>query len=192
MAAILLILLLVSVLGLAWSPSLKDYVAGVASTVFGILYVGLALSFLVPLRFAEPETGRMSVLLLFIIVWVGDAGAYFAGRAAGRTPFAPRISPHKTVEGALSGFAAGLLAAWVFAHWFWRTADLKTVMLYAALIAIAGQAGDLVESALKRAADLKDSGDLLPGHGGLLDRIDSLILGTPALWLAMAFREAWK
>lgn len=92
------------------------------------------------------------------------------------------------MEGAVGGFAGSLLAAWGFARWFWQTADVKTVMLLAALVAVAGQVGDLVESALKRGAAMKDSGGILPGHGGLLDRVDSLIFGAPALWLALAFR----
>src|SRR5438045_785826 len=77
-------------------------------------------------------------------------------------------------------------------RWFWRAADLGTVMLLAGLVAVAGQIGDFVESALKRGADLKDSGALLPGHGGLLDRIDSLIFSAPVLWLALAFKDVWR
>ncbi len=92
----------------------------------------------------------------------------------------------------MGGLAGSLLVAWGFTHWFWRTADPKTVILWAGLVALAGQVGDLVESALKRGADLKDSGTLLPGHGGLLDRIDSLLFGAPALWLALSLSELWK
>ena len=83
-------------------------------------------------------------------------------------------------------------AAWAFVHWFWTTADLKTVILIAGWVALAGQAGDLVESALKRAANQKDSGTLLPGHGGFLDRIDSLIFAAPALWLALVVQGFWS
>ena len=86
----------------------------------------------------------------------------------------------------------GVLVAWGFTHWFWQTGDQKTVILIAGLVAVAGQAGDLVESALKRAADLKDSGTILPGHGGLLDRIDSLLFGAPALWLAWHLKDLWQ
>ena len=129
--------------------------------------------------------GSRFLLLLFLVIWAGDICAYLVGRPLGRTPFFARISPRKTWEGALAGLAGSLLAAWAFAHWFWKTADVKTVMLLAAWIAVAGQVGDLVESAIKRGANQKDSGTLLPGHGGFLDRIDSLLFAAPALWLAL-------
>jgi len=96
------------------------------------------------------------------------------------------------VEGSVAGLGASLLLAWVFAHWFWQTADPKTIVLLGGIVAIAGQVGDLVESALKRGANLKDSGTLLPGHGGLLDRIDSLLFGAPALWLALKLMGTWQ
>jgi phosphatidate cytidylyltransferase len=149
-----------------------------------------------PLRFSEHKlawaTGRELVFLVFLVIWAGDIFAYLGGRAVGRTPLFPRVSPKKTAEGAVAGFAGSLLVAWVLVRWFWQTADLKTVMLWAAMIALAGQVGDLVESALKRGADLKDSGSILPGHGGLLDRIDSLLFGVPALWLALTLKEMLK
>ncbi|PYV04890.1 MAG: phosphatidate cytidylyltransferase, partial [Acidobacteria bacterium] len=110
----------------------------------------------------------------------------------GRTQLFGRVSPKKTVEGAMGGLAGSLFIAWGFARWFWQTADVKTVMLLAVLVAVAGQIGDLVESGLKRCAEMKDSGGLLPGHGGLLDRIDSLIFGAPALWLALALKDLWR
>ena len=113
------------------------------------------------------------------------------GRALGRHLLSPRVSPKKTVEGAVAGLAGSLLIAGAFAHWFWPTADLKTVILLAGLIALAGQIGDLAESAMKRGAGMKDSGSILPGHGGLLDRIDALLFGAPALWLALMLKS-WR
>ena len=129
--------------------------------------------------------GSRLLLFLFALIWAGDICAYLVGRPFGRTPFFARISPRKTWEGALAGLAGSVLAAGAFGHWFFKTTDLKTIMLIAAWIAVAGQVGDLVESAIKRGANQKDSGTLLPGHGGWLDRIDSLIFGAPALWLAL-------
>lgn len=190
-AVLLLLLVLTLALALRRTPDLKQYLSGVASTVFGVLYVGFALSWLVPLRFAEPDSGRKAIFLLFLVVWAGDICAYFTGRALGRTLLFPRVSPKKTVEGAIGGLAGSLLAALGFARWFWQTADWKTVILLAGLIAVAGQLGDLAESAMKRGANLKDSGALLPGHGGLLDRIDSLLFGVPVLWLALTVKELW-
>jgi phosphatidate cytidylyltransferase len=203
--AVLLVLLTPS-LALLWTPGLKDYLAATATTVFGTLYVALLLSCLFPLRFSEPAVGRKwltrsgvqapspgrkLLLFLFLVIWAGDVFAFLVGRTLGRRLLFPHVSPKKTVEGAVGGLAGSLVAAWVFTYWWWQTAELKTVMLLAGLVALSGQVGDLVESALKRGANLKDSGSLLPGHGGLLDRIDSLLFGAPVLWLALALRDFW-
>jgi len=196
LALLVLVVVLTMGLGLIWTPELKQYLGSVSSTILGIIYIGGTLSCLVPLRFsrqpASPGAGRELILFLFLVVCAGDIVAYFIGRQVGRTRLFPRVSPLKTVEGAVGGLAGSLLVAWGFARWSWRTADLGTVMLLAGLVAVAGQIGDFVESALKRGADLKDSGALLPGHGGLLDRIDSLIFSAPALWLALAFKDVWR
>jgi phosphatidate cytidylyltransferase len=186
----LLVVLLASVflatlLPLLRSASLRDYFGSAASTVFGILYAGFTLSWLFPLRFSFGSDGRAATLFLVAVNWAGDAAALVVGRTVGRTLLVPHISPKKTVEGAVGGLLGSLVVGWVCWLWFWQTAGLKTVILLALIVAIIGQLGDLAESALKRSADLKDSGGLLPGHGGLLDRIDSLIFAVPALWLAM-------
>lgn len=188
LALLLATVFLAVVAALFQGTSLKEYFGSAASTVFGVLYLGFTLSWLVPLRFSQSFEGRELTLFLFLVIWAGDAFALLVGRSVGRHRLVPRISPGKTVEGALGGFAGSLLVGWTCKVWFWQTAELKTVMLLAAIAAVAGQLGDLVESALKRSANLKDSGGLLPGHGGLLDRIDSLVFSAPALWLAMAFQ----
>ena len=192
LAVLLLTFLLTFWLALHLTEDLKQYLGAAATTVFGVLYVAFTLCWLVPLRFSEPLTGRNLVFLLFIVIWAGDIFAYLGGRIFGRTPLFVRVSPKKTVEGAVAGFTGSMAVAWVFTRWVWRAADLETTMVLAGLIAAAGQLGDLAESALKRGADLKDSGTLLPGHGGLLDRIDSLLFGTPILWLAVTFKELFK
>jgi phosphatidate cytidylyltransferase len=182
---------------LVWTRELRGYLSAACSTLFGIFYVGLTLSFLVPLRLSSAwvEQGATAVpprylmLFLFMVIWAGDIFAYVVGRGVGRTLIFPHISPKKTLEGSLAGLAGSLVVAWALARW-WQTSDLKTVMLLAGLVALAGQVGDLVESALKRSADIKDSGSLLPGHGGLLDRLDSLIFGAPVLWLALALKHS--
>jgi phosphatidate cytidylyltransferase len=199
---IVLCMLLIPTLAMWQSKDLRDYLAATSVTFFGVLYIGFSLSCLVPIRFsserfggvwrdsfvAQPlglTHGSQLVLFLFAVIWAGDICAYLVGRPLGRIPFFARISPRKTWEGALAGLAGSLLAGWAFAHWILRTADANTVILVAACIAVAGQVGDLVESAIKRGANQKDSGTLLPGHGGFLDRIDSLLFAAPALWLAM-------
>lgn len=155
----------------------------------GILYIGVPLSLLILVRFLDPASGFHWIFLLFLVIWAGDISAYFVGRTIGRHLLFPRVSPKKTVEGAVAGLLGSLLVTWGFASWVWKTADLKWVIFLAALIAIAGQVGDLVESALKRRAGLKDSGTILPGHGGILDRIDALLFGSATLWLALSLKD---
>ena len=182
---LILSFLLTLIIALWRPPEPRQFLSAAASTIFGIVYVGLTLSLLVPLRFSDVTEGRFLTLLLFLVLWSGDGCALFVGRSMGRTLLIPRISPGKTVEGSLGGLIGSLVVGWAFGHWFWRTEPMQTVILFTGLIAVAGQIGDLVESALKRAGDVKDSGTLLPGHGGVLDRLDSLIFATPVLWIAV-------
>jgi len=189
LAVLGLTVLLTLSLGLRGSADLKEYLQAVSSTVFGILYVGFTLSCLLPLRFSDRARGQKLIFLLFLVIWAGDICAYFVGRSLGRHLLSPRVSPKKTIEGAVAGLAGSLLTAWAFAHWFWPTADLRTIILLAGLIAIAGQIGDLAESAMKRGAGMKDSGAILPGHGGMLDRIDGLLFGAQTLWLLLMLKD---
>jgi phosphatidate cytidylyltransferase len=115
-----------------------------------------------------------------VITWVGDSVAYFVGRAIGRHPLAPHLSPKKTWEGSIGSFFGSLIVAVFFTRWL--SASLPHLLAMAGCGNIAGQAGDLLESAYKRSAGIKDSGSLLPGHGGVLDRIDALILTIPVVW----------
>lgn len=123
---------------------------------------------------------RKLLLFALVITWVGDSSAYFAGRALGKHRMAPVLSPNKTWEGTLASLLGALLVGVVFARWL--TVPLPYLLGMAAVGNIAGQAGDLLESAYKRSAGVKDSGSLLPGHGGVLDRIDALILAIPVVW----------
>lgn len=151
-----------------------------AASVFGILYVVVPFALLLDLR-ARPGGARL-VLYLLLLVWVGDTAAYYVGRAVGRHKLAPTVSPGKTVEGTAAGLVATVAVGfWLFRSWFGVFAPLHALLLPIAVNA-AGQFGDLAESALKRGAGVKDSSSLLPGHGGLLDRLDSLLFATPALW----------
>ena len=195
------VLLLVSLLALGgafwrrWPGG--EPMASAAVTVTGVLYVGVPLAF-VPLLRWIPSTapGALGgnawdatafVLLPVLVTWAGDTAAYFGGRALGRRKLAPRASPGKTVEGALFGLAGSTAAAVVVS--VWALADLPfhavpplTAAWVGALLGVTAQVGDLVESVLKREAGVKDSGGLLPGHGGLLDRLDSLLFVFPATW----------
>jgi phosphatidate cytidylyltransferase len=120
------------------------------------------------------------VILLFALVWINDAGAFFVGSAMGKKPLAPRISPKKTWEGTLGGFAATVILA-LLVGLFSRLSVWQGLFL-GVVLGVAGPVGDLVESALKRGAGVKDSGAFLPGHGGVLDRIDSVIFCAPILY----------
>jgi CDP-diglyceride synthetase len=151
--------------------------AGISSSA--LLLVAFPLTFAVRLHGLGTQGPRL-LLFALVITWVGDTVAYFVGRAIGKHPFAPHLSPKKTWEGAVASFAGSLLVAVVFTRWL--NAPLTHLLAMAAAGNIAGQVGDLLESAYKRSAGVKDSGGLLPGHGGVLDRIDALILAIPVVW----------
>jgi phosphatidate cytidylyltransferase len=144
----------------------------------GLLLVALPLSYLV--RVAEFPSGRRFLLLLLVLIWVGDTSAYFIGKGLGRVPMAPVLSPKKTWEGAAANLLGSLVVGLLAARWLPLPA--LSVLTLVLLANVAGQAGDLLESAYKRSASVKDSGQLLPGHGGMLDRIDSLALAAPIAW----------
>jgi phosphatidate cytidylyltransferase len=166
-------------------------VAGAVFTLGGALYLGLLFGYLVDLWLADGAatqgylgTFPVWLALAFVPTWAADITAYFVGSSIGRRYIAPRISPKKTWEGTLAGFAAAAVVALLIA----TSAGIKTgpTLLVAALVGPVGFASDLFESAIKRAAGAKDSGTMLPGHGGVLDRIDSLIFVAPLVALALA------
>jgi phosphatidate cytidylyltransferase len=167
-------------IGLATRRPLHEVLPSVAVSAAGLLFVAFPFSYLVRLNDIAPA-GRQLVLFTLCLVWAGDMLAYFVGRGLGRVPMAPALSPKKTWEGALGNILGSLLVAVFFARWM--QVDVVTLMVIAGVANVAGQAGDLIESAYKRAASVKDSGRLLPGHGGAFDRIDSLILATPVVWV---------
>jgi phosphatidate cytidylyltransferase len=151
--------------------------AGISAS--GLLLVAFPLTYAVRLH-GWSEYGPWLLLFVLVITWAGDSAAYFAGRAFGRHALAPHLSPKKTWEGSLASIAASILAAAIFQRWL--HAPLAYLIGMAVAGNIAGQVGDLLESAYKRSAGVKDSGDMLPGHGGVLDRIDALILAFPVVW----------
>jgi phosphatidate cytidylyltransferase len=179
-AALLIFLFGSVVLGLLTKRPLHDVLPAIAIGSAALLFVVLPFSYIVRLDEIEP-LGRQLVLFTLVLVWAGDMLAYFVGKSLGRVPMAPALSPQKTWEGAMGNVLASMIVAVLFARWM--QTDVLTLLVIAGVANIAGQAGDLIESAYKRGAAVKDSGGLLPGHGGMLDRIDSLILATPAVWI---------
>jgi phosphatidate cytidylyltransferase len=179
-AALLIFLFGCVILGLLTKRPLHEVLPAISIGSAALLFVVLPFSYIVRLDELEP-VGRELVLFTLVLVWAGDMLAYFVGKSLGRVPMAPALSPQKTWEGALGNVLASMIVAVLFAKWM--QTDVITVLVIAGVANIAGQAGDLIESAYKRGASVKDSGGLLPGHGGMLDRIDSLILATPAVWI---------
>jgi phosphatidate cytidylyltransferase len=155
-------------------------IARAAVAIAGPVYVGVPLAAIVSIRFMG---GAQAVGLLAVMVIVSDSAQYFTGRAFGRRKLAPLISPAKTLEGALGGLAAAaIVGATLGVVWLPGVTPVTGALLGLA-VAIAGMAGDLFESALKRGAGVKDSGALIPGHGGVLDRIDSWLFAGPLVYL---------
>ena len=194
------------VLGMRRADLSTSFPAATVS-VFAFAYVALPLAFLVQIR--EQWSGGFMLLYLLLVVWAGDIAAFFVGRSLGRHFMSPRISPKKTWEGALASLIASggvgiLLYTYALpissallsiqlmerrdGYFALQSPPLLTTLLLSAGVNIAAQLGDLVESLIKRGAGVKDSGTLLPGHGGMLDRIDALLFAAPVLW----YYAAWQ
>jgi phosphatidate cytidylyltransferase len=154
---------------------------GVAEGVFGLAYIGYAMGCLWFLRESVPG-GPAWVFLVLASTWAGDSAAYFAGSRFGRRRFAPTLSPNKTWAGAVGGLAGSVAAACLAVPLFGGAVSLPAAAGVGLAVGVAGQLGDLFESLWKRAKGVKDSGNLIPGHGGILDRIDSLLLGIPVAY----------
>ena len=166
--------------------SLDEALPASAIAVFATMYVGMLAGSLVRLRgdFAE---GPRLVFFLLLVVWLGDAGAYYVGRSFGKHKLSPRISPKKTVEGLAGGIATSVIAAIVIHFAFFREFPLLHAIVVGMVLSFAGVVGDLAESMWKRSAAVKDSGTLIPGHGGFLDRFDSILFTAPLLYVYWAF-----
>ncbi len=173
-------------LSFLWSSRpLKEMVASVSVTFFGVAYFGVFGIYFFRLR--DLPQGAWHLMWLYVATWAYDTGGYFGGRWWGKHHFAPLASPKKSVEGCIGGFAmvlAGLLLLWkaMAALGVPSTYSLADVVALSVLLSLFGQLGDLVESIIKRSLSAKDSGSLLPGHGGVFDRIDSLLFNAPILF----------
>jgi len=149
--------------------------------ILGIIYIGYGFSYMLETRFME--NGLKYMLLILIATWASDTGAYLTGKYFGRNKLWPKISPKKTVEGSLGGIVFSVISSLILNIFLLLNDQLVIIIWLAITIAVTGQIGDLVESALKRSKNIKDSGTILPGHGGVLDRFDSLIFVFPLLHL---------
>jgi len=159
---------------------LKSGFLDTAVVAFGIFYVAWLLGHLILIRrFAE---GPFLIFLLFLVTWANDTAAYYVGSFWGRHHMAPRISPRKTWEGAVGGLLGSVAASFACRAWFLESLSAADALSIGLLVGIAAPLGDLCESILKRSADVKDSGGIIPGHGGVLDRVDSLIFTTPVIY----------
>ena len=169
---------------------LKTSLISVSATVFGVIYVALLAGGLVGVRMLPdtapgtpvPHLASKLLTTFFTIVMMTDTGAYYTGRAIGRHKLAPRVSPGKTIEGAIGGFVMAVVAGLVCRLAFFPEIPISHALALGAILGAIGQVGDLAESLLKRGSNVKDSGKLLPGHGGMLDRVDSILFCAPVLY----------
>jgi phosphatidate cytidylyltransferase len=180
-------LVAVPVLSLLRRRPLDECLGSDAVTVFSALFLGTLLGYQLSLRGLGDELGGDLIFLLFLVVWGGDAAAYYVGAYFGRHPLTPRVSPRKTMEGAAAGIAGSILGALLARAWFFQELRPLDCVLVGLLLGLAGILGDLVESMWKRGAGVKDSASLVPGHGGILDRCDSLLFGGPILYYYFLF-----
>lgn len=168
---------------IAWYASgtaLDDSLNHVAYSFLGVVYVSGLLSYFILLR--GMEHGNHVLFFLFMVVWSGDTAAYYVGRNIGKTPLAPKISPGKTCEGSAGGLAGSMLGGVAAKYLFFESIPLSHCLIMALLCGTLGQIGDLAESLFKRKAGVKDSGAVIPGHGGILDRLDSLMFAGPTFY----------
>ena len=168
-----------------------------SNSLIGQLYIAIPLALTIRLTLVVDPFSSMTqfdgllLLAIFIFIWVNDTGAYLVGSRWGKRRLAPSISPKKSVEGSIGGLLLVLLSAVVLRLLLFPELSWLRILLIATVVAVFGTIGDLFESSLKRQAGVKDSGKLIPGHGGILDRIDSLLLAVPAVYLLLAFLDLY-
>ena len=188
LGAIVFFLMLAMTWAMFSGRELKGFLAEIASTLLGIAYVAIPLSLLVWVCLRPG--GRALALFALVLVWTGDTMAFFVGSHWGKHKLAPRISPGKTWEGTLASFGSTIGVGLLYVRFFSSGFGYGEAALLSASVNVAAQVGDLAESALKRGAGVKDSSNLVPGHGGVLDRIDALLFAAPVLWYYCLWRAA--
>jgi phosphatidate cytidylyltransferase len=164
---------------------IEQLIQHLALNILGLLYLPFLLGHFIWLRYL-PQ-GELWILWLLLVIFAGDTGAFYVGRALGKTKMYPQVSPGKTWAGTAGGVSSSLVAGLVAGKWLALTASLWGLGLLALILALMGILGDLFESMLKRQAQVKDAGELLPGHGGMLDRLDSLLFAAPVVVYARLF-----
>jgi phosphatidate cytidylyltransferase len=179
-AAAATVVVLVFLVALFGRRELAVSVQSMAFTLLGVFYVGWLLSYVLLLRLLID--GPSYVFYIFGVVWLGDAAALVSGTLIGRHKLAPNISPQKTIEGAVGGMVGSLCGAISGGLWLLGHFTLLQCLAVGIMLAVFGQLGDLSESLLKRSTGIKDSGMLIPGHGGVLDKVDGILFGAPALY----------
>ncbi|WP_350287810.1 phosphatidate cytidylyltransferase [uncultured Croceitalea sp.] len=162
----------------------KRLFSSVQQFVISVFYIGGGCIFLTMIPYNDNEFAKFLIMGIFILIWVNDSFAYLVGKTLGRTKLYPSVSPKKTVEGSLGGLIFALIAAYFLARYEPRIDTVQWLIL-ALVIVIAGGLGDLLQSKFKRVAGVKDSGAILPGHGGMWDRLDSLIFAAPFAYLTL-------
>jgi phosphatidate cytidylyltransferase len=167
-----------------WTPGHRDALALASASLLPSLYLALPIGALVAIRETE---GPAMLFLLMLTVMVSDTAQYYTGRVLGRTPLAPAISPKKTLEGAVGGFVFGALVFTIVGAWWFERAPIALRIAMGFALVAAGIAGDLFESMLKRSAGVKDSSTLIPGHGGVLDRLDALLFAAPIYYVVLQY-----
>ncbi len=177
-----LVIVVLPLLSLLRRDDMDAKFGNLVMTIFPVIFLGLLMGYVVGLRMAPGEDGHDLPFLLLLVVAASDTGAYYGGRSLGRRLLAPHLSPKKTWEGLLLGSASGVLAAFICRAWFMHRLDPADCVILGVLLSVIGCAGDLVESSLKRWAGAKDSSTFIPGHGGVLDRIDALLFAAPVLF----------
>lgn len=181
---VMAVVLAQSALAVGWLSPDTHTIARVSAAVFGPLYIGLPLGSLVAVQWTE---GPAAALLLIATIVISDTAQYYGGRLLGRRPLAPVISPKKTIEGAVSGMVVGTLAFALLGARVWPAVEWWQLALVGFALVVLGIVGDLFESMLKRGVGAKDSSALIPGHGGVLDRIDALLFAAPVYYVVLRF-----
>jgi phosphatidate cytidylyltransferase len=170
-----------------FNKTVEGCMARISVSFLGALFLPIALNFMIHIR--NMENGRAFIFIIFITVWILDTAAYAFGKMYGRHKLAANVSPKKTVEGAIAGIVFGILTALVLGAWQFKVWNIWESVFFGLIIAIVAQFSDLAESLIKRDANIKDSGTIIPGHGGFLDRFDSYIFAAPVFYCLLSLKS---